>query len=458
MEVKMQRMKIYVFFFAICFSVSVFSFSMSEDKLVNLFLQNSPEYLSQCCEKYGGIGSLVCMQGDIVAISNALQDRTKTSAFQYLPFSLPGDSAEYLLLAWFGCPLERGWWKLLKTIDGGQTFQQVCEIENAIGSGASWNYRLVDLTADGFPELIEQGEGFGSTGKPGETIHIWQWKSGRFSSILPCLLPDKACGEYTSTYIAIDDLDSDGLSEVIVGPELIMDKDELGNTTWIPLEHSSYVLHYNGSMYVKWYEIDPNDPNPIYVPSLGAFHPSTLPLSELSNPGNGKIKVFISDPAGSLTADNFVTSSFEFSGTSLSFKKIWKNNKQPDESSANFEYVGCPVKQFVRNSQGEWQTNPSDPFILSPDQKMEYHFCGKYVELEVNRSAVFPAILQRAQKFFNDNPAKDIFFTSLPIRAKFENNKISQVSALVCIKKTGSAEADKTKDVKSMDKTTEGKK
>ncbi len=102
--------------------------------------------------------------------------------------------------------------------------------------------------------------------------------------------------------------------------------------------------------------------------------------------------------------------------------------------------------------------NPSDPFILSPDQKMEYHFCGKYVELEVNRSAVFPAILQRAQKFFNDNPAKDIFFTSLPIRAKFENNKISQVSALVCIKKTGSAEADKTKDVKSMDKTTEGKK
>lgn len=57
------------------------------------------------------------------------------------------------------------------------------------------------------------------------------------------------------------------------------------------------MLCYDGSKYVKWYELDPDDPNPIYVPSLGVFHPSTIPLSELSNSGNGKISVdFVAIP------------------------------------------------------------------------------------------------------------------------------------------------------------------
>jgi len=437
--------------FMILFSLltlSQFSLTLTTDQLVSLFLQNTPEGLKKECE-YNTTPA--CRYNDAERIKYDVEQRADDSKFQYLVFTMPNEPYEYLLLCW-QASADLGWWKLLKTNDNGETFTVVCETSKPVTRGWIYKLWLADLTGDNVPELIEETSGVGSSGDSGKGLHIWEWKNHCFQYIVvngeDDPLANEESGIVGTALLEIDDLDGDGKAEIVKGPYLAMVTDENGNVGWVAVPHSSFVYHYDGSMFVKWYEIDPNDPNPIYVPSLGAFHPSTLPLSELSNPGNGKIKVFISDPAGSLTAENFVTNSFEFAGISLSFKKIWKNNKQPEESSANFEFAGCPVKQFLRKSEGEWQTTPSDPFILSADQKMEYHFCGKYVELEVNRSTVFPAILERAQKFFNDNPTKEIFFTSLPIRAKFTNNKIAQVSALVCIKKTGnSGEAAKTEKV-----------
>jgi len=408
----------------------------------------------------------MCKYNDSERIKFAVEARDKNSDFQYLSFTMPNDSYDYLLLCWRASG-DNGWWRLLKTNDGGNTFTVVCETTKPVLRGGIWRLWLADLTGDNVSELVEESSG-SSSGFPGIALHVWQWKNNCFQYIISRDWPDSYTEEegiIATAFLEIDDLDGDGKAEIVKGPSLYMASDEdprvavapVGDWHWEAISGTSFVYHYDGTKFVKWYELDPNEPHPIYVPSLGVFHPSTVPLSELSNPGNGKMSVFVSDPAGVLTADNFVTGSFEYNGVSVSFKKIWKNNKQPDESSANFEYVGCPVKQLVKNGQGEWQTNPSDPFILSPDQKMEYHFCGKYVELEVNRSLVSPAILEKAQKFFNDNPSKDTYFTSIPIRAKFTNNKISQAAALICIKKTGAAEADKTKDVKSMDKSTEGK-
>ena len=84
---------------------------------------------------------------------------------------------------------------------------------------------------------------------------------------------------------------------------------------------------------------------------------------------------------------------------------------------------------------------------------MEYHFCGKYVELETNRSLIFPNLKEKADKFFTDNPDKDKFFATIPIRAKFKNDKISQISAMICIKRTGFQEkAEETKKVDEKNK------
>ena len=438
--------------FMILFSLltlSQFPLTLTTDQMISLFLQNTPESLKKICD---GDSAPMCQYDNIERIRYDLENRDDDADFQYLTFTMPNEPYEYLLLCWRAGG-DLGWWRLLKTNDGGENFSIVCETPKPLIRGINWKLWLSDLTGDSVPELIEESSLIGSSAPFGMNMHVWQWKNNCFQYIVVNGEDDTdefiEGGIGATSLLEIDDLDGDGKAEIIKGPYLtsVSDEDPTvyvapcdDNWHWKAISGTSFVYHYDGSKFVKWYELDPNEPYAIYVPSLGAFHPSTLPLSELSNPGDGKIKIFVSDPAGALTADNFVTNSFEYNGNPLSFKKIWKNNKQPDESSANFEFAGTPVKQTIRNSQGEWQTNPSDPFILSPDQKMEYHFCGKYVELETTRALVFPNLKEKAEKYFDENPGKEQFFETIPIRAKFTNNKIGQVSAFVCIKKTGNQE------------------
>ncbi len=108
---------------------------------------------------------------------------------------------------------------------------------------------------------------------------------------------------------------------------------------------------------------------------------------------------------------------------------MWNNKNYPMEENANFEFVGIPVYQSVRKSQGEWQTNPSDPFLLSPDESMEYHFVGKYIELEIDRSLVFPFILSEADKEFNKSPEKEKVSVVISLDGKYKNGKKSKISA-----------------------------
>jgi hypothetical protein len=380
-------------------------------------------------------------------------------------FTIPNDPNVYVLLAWEDCSFHSTlWWRILKTNDDGKTFQLVCDNANPVDDGGmQWAVKPMDLTGDGIPELVWNGVNLGMANWGGnEAIAVWGWKNGCFTLLMPLDPYDESetmcvSGLYSNTSVRLADIDEDGKAEIIVGQQLDhhwnVTEEGYDDITWTVSEPGE-VWRYDGEKFVKWFELDPNDPNPIYVQSLGVFHPSTIPFSELSNPGNGKISIFVSDPAGPLTADNFVTNSFTYNKVSLTFKKIWKNNKQPDESSANFEFSGVPVKQFVRKSQGEWQTNPSDPFILSPYGAMEYHFCGKYVELETNRALIFPELKQKAEKFFNIHPDKTTYLATIPIKAKFGNsNKISQISAMICIKKTGYQEkAEETKKVDEKNK------
>ncbi|NMB99908.1 MAG: hypothetical protein GYA35_06480 [Thermoanaerobaculaceae bacterium] len=440
------------------FIMAIYSFALtlSDTKAIELGKQWYPNELRQDCQRIHFPVSV-----DNPNFGLFLHSRDNSGDYHFpLIFKIPDDPNDYVLLAWNDC-LGTIWWRLLKTVDGGQTFQLVCDNNKPIGIVAEWSsFRLVELTGDNIPELVWEGSGIGANGK-GQGLAAWQWRNGCFVPITPYETDNLTNsdsnynnGLVTNSYIEIDDLEGDGTAEVIVGPGMLMHWDEDENSgeddvTWTT-DSPTVVWRYDGIKYVKWYELDPNEPYAIYVPSLGAFHPSTIPFSELSNPGNGKISIFISDPAGNSTADDFAQNSFECNGVSLTFKKIWKNNKQPEENSANFEFVGVPVKQFVRKSQGEWQTNPSDPFILSPDQKMEYHFCGKYVELETNKALIFPQLKEKSEKFFSENPNKTEYFATIPIRAKFKNNKISQTSALICIKKTGNvAEKEKSQNTDS---------
>lgn len=423
------------------FAINSFGLTITDEKAIQLGIQWYPEELEKHCIWYPRAD-----KDDLDRFIYLLHDSTGPYHFPLI-FKMPNDPNDYVLLSWSDC-LSSLYWRLLKTNDGGETFHFVCDIDKMISdSGFWWSLRLVDLTGDNIPELLWEGAIFGA-GSQGQGLAIWQWKNGCFRHITPYngnddesyADDDMNWGIHSNSFLELDDIDGDNKAEIIIGPTL--DKNwgtspEGGDDITWTVVFPPQVWRFDGTMYVKWYELDPQDPNPIYIPSLGVFHPSTIPLQELSNPGNGKISIFVSDPPGPLTVDDFVKNSFTFNDKKISFKKIWNNKNQPTETNANYEFMGCPVKQFVRKSQGEFQTNPSDPYILSPDLKMEYHFVGKYIELEAERSLVFPPLLEKANKFFEENTQKDAYFASVPVRANFNNGKISQISSFVVIKKTG---------------------
>ena len=78
------------------------------------------------------------------------------SHFRYCDLSFPGDSSKYLLLAWGGAGTEV-FWRLLRSQDGGTTFQYYQDAPNLysmVGQRNLWNLRLEDLTSDGIPHYF----------------------------------------------------------------------------------------------------------------------------------------------------------------------------------------------------------------------------------------------------------------------------------------------------------------
>ncbi len=444
-------MKLLIF---LLFTLNSFGLTITDEKAIELGKQWYPQELGEYCLDWAD-GKTAIEEPNF---GWSLHDETGPYHFPLI-FNIPNDPNDYILLAWSDC-ISYLFWRILKTNDGGKTFQFVCDIDKIVSdSGYWWSLRLVDLTGDNIPELLQEGAVHGVSSRGDEGIAIWQWRDGCFKHITPYdwtgeYSDDKIDNNYkivTNSFLELDDIDEDGKAEIIIGPTMSMNwgKSETGedDVTWT-VSYPGEVWRYNGSMYEKWYELDPNDENPIYVPSLGVFHPSTIPFSELSNPGQGKISIFISDPPGSLTCDDFVKNLFTLNEISISFKKIWNNKNNPDEKKANYEFLGCPVKQVVRKSQGDFQTNPQDPFILSQDLKMEYHFLGKYIELEARRDKIYPILKSKAEKFFEENPQSELYWASLPIKGRFNNGKISQISTFISIKRTGNLTESKEREKK----------
>ncbi|MEW5765288.1 MAG: FG-GAP repeat domain-containing protein [Acidobacteriota bacterium] len=374
--------------------------------------------------------------------------------WNYLELPFPGESRQLVLLYWCETTGEI-WWRLVGRVGSGDF--------SLLQEGEGWYETtpydivepwLTDLDADGVPELLLcSGERHSMT-----TLFVFRWQGGRLVRITPRSLADEDGDPYEAGIVVssmecedmihfgcsgihLEDLDGDGKAEIIVGPvrEPEIKRDEEGreiDRTYRSIT-GTRIFHLVNGVYELWREAAPDDPYPITVPAYGVFHPSTLPLSELSNPSNGKLRVFVSDPAGPATVDDYETGRFKYQETALSFKKRWTNHKQPDTTSANFEWGGCPVKQAARQGQGEWQVNPSDPAVPSPDGATEYHFVGPYLELEISRSAVFPYLLQAATDAFAKEPNRDKYFIEVPLSGKMKSGKLAAVSALVCIKETG---------------------
>lgn len=377
--------------------------------------------------------------------------------WNYLDVSYPGDPRQLVLLYW--CE-ESGeiWWRVVGRTGGGPF--------TLVQDGEGW-YEMTpydtiepwysDLDNDGTPELLlSSGERNAMT-----TLFVFKWQGGQLVRISPKARPDDNFGPALLYYISaapdilssvleqsingsgivLEDLDGDGKAEIIVGPdkEAVIKKDATGrmiDRTWKAVTPTR-IYHLVNGAYVFWKEAPADDPYPIAVPSFAVLHPGTLAFSELSSPGNGDLQVFVSHPAGAATVDDIDTSSFTYNGSALLFKKRWANQKQPDTTSANWEWENCPVKQTAAKGQGEWNPSPEDPFLPSPDGKTEYHFVAPYLEFRLARSAVFPYLLQQAQAAFAKEPSRQNYFIEIPISGKMKNGKLAAVSALVCIKNTG---------------------
>lgn len=367
----------------------------------------------------------------------------------YLEIEVEGDNSKYLLLAWD----YRGevFLRLLKSTDTGcyTLFQDFSNTYDWGGmeSNPSIYFRQEKLTGGVNPEIL-------LSDAPNEMscLVVFQWRNGKLVDIAreDNFIGNSIIPKFSTSLemsVVLQDLDEDDKAEIIVYPwgrRYPVNPPDTDDWEWV-FDGPLRIYKYDGSFYTLWqeYPFSLDNPYPISVPTIAGSHPSTIPYSELSNCGNGKMRIFVCNPPKGFTVDDIDTTKFAYKGNSLNFKKKWKNQKYPDTASANFEWQGSPVRQIKRQSQGEWQLNPSDPFILSPDGEMEYHFVGPYLELEISKSLFFPDIQNKASSFFEENSEKQTFFVSVPITGKMKNGKLLSVSALICIKKTGNIAQDK---------------
>ncbi|MGA9750888.1 MAG: hypothetical protein WBS54_03775 [Acidobacteriota bacterium] len=392
---------------------------------------------------------------------------TEGSQYQYLSLSFPEDPKQYLLLGWsLGFPSERSlgafYWRLLSSTDGGQTWAIYQDAPTWFGplNANTWDLRAQDLTGDGIPEVLVEGGDVGDA----PSLIIFAWRGGQLVNItpedprvtaarqagLPIMGVEQQGDLFTSAFqtdsdIEIQDLDGDGIAEVVVGPWLQEHVNAPNDITYTP-STPTRIWKFNGTSYVLWKEVPPTDPYPTTVPSIAVVHPGTIPLSELQGGGgNGNLQVFVSHPSGTETVDDMNTAGFTFQGTPLAFQKRWPNQKQPDRSYANNDWMGCPMRQEPAQSQGDWNPSPEDPFVPSPDGTTEYHFVGPYLELRLPKSVVYPMLLQQATDAFTKDPSRQTYFIDIPISGKITNGKLAAIATMVCIKNTG-ASAKATKE------------
>ena len=372
-------------------------------------------------------------------------ERNHQGSINYLSFQMTGDPAQYVLLAWGGHIAQGAYLRLLKSTDGGQTFVVAQDLPYWYQPvGWVWNVRLQDITGDGVPELLLESED--------DMLVVFAWRSGAFVCVTP---PDPEAGTFppffetsfhSSGGVELEDADGDGKAEVVVYAWVGNERDDPNSDeSWHTVYYGTTKIYkYNGTAYVLWKELPATDSYPVNVPSIAVIHPGTLPLSELSSPGNGDLQVFVSHPAGTNTVDDMDASTLTYNGTKLDVKKRWPNTKQPSTASANWEWGGCPVKQTAPKGQGEWNPSPEDPYLPSPDGKTDFHFVAPYLEFRLARSAVFPYLLQAATAAFAKDPSRQTYFVEIPISGKMKSGKLAAISALVCVKKTGPAAAPST--------------
>ncbi|NMB99910.1 MAG: hypothetical protein GYA35_06490 [Thermoanaerobaculaceae bacterium] len=426
--------------------------SLTPDEVANIAVRNVPPALVETDELYKREGSGIGYYD--LYNPEGLIDHEQLS---YLQFNVPNDTSNYLLLVW-------KYWtdiycRLMISTNGNDyvVYQDFPRYGWQVGARVfrSIYIRQEYVTGSQIPEILVTDSPRDMT-----AMVVFQWRNGK----LVDLAPEESYGNSMISYplfstsmgmeVVLNDLDEDGKAEVIVypwGERYPVNPPNMDDWDWV-FDGPLRIYKYDGSFYTLWqeYPFSLDDPYPISVPALGAFHPSTIPYSELSNGGNGKMRIFVCNPPKGFTVDDIDTTKFVYKGNSLNFKKKWKNNKYPDIALANFEWQGSPVRQIKRQNQGEWQLNPDDPFIPSPDGEMEYHFVGPYLELEISKSLFFPDIQNKASSFFEQNPEKQTFFTSVKITGKMKNGKLLSVSALICIKKTGNvAEKEKSQNTDS---------
>ena len=377
----------------------------------------------------------------------------------YMEFTLPNDPKCYVLLFWSFSPSI--YWRVLAS-EGSAPFYVVQDGEGDydITEKNVARFWFSDLDNDSFPELLLcSGEKRKMT-----ALYVFKFQNGKFVRITPDTsidmwgypLPNGYVGtpmilSINGSGIYLEDLDGDKKAEIIVGPdreEEWLDEAREENRIW----HSTTptrVYHLVNGVYVYWKDLPVGDQYPIAVPSSAVFHPGTIPFSELSSPGKGDMGVFICHPPGDATVDDMDTGTLNYKTFPLTYKKKWQNQKQPNMTSANWSFESCPVKRVPANKKGEWNPSPEDPCFPSPDEITELHFVGPYLEFRIPRSAIFPYLFETANTAFSKEPERTEYFISVPISGKMKNGKLLSISALVCIKKTGNAEAKAKTDAKS---------
>ncbi len=369
----------------------------------------------------------------------------------YKEIHFPGDSRTYVMVFWLD-RIHFAYWRLVASSDG-KTFQLVQD------SGAFYVFpalypvwvALADLDGDGVPEVLLQGGG----GRPVSGMYVFAWRGGRLELISPVddshdysHLPQPP-NHFTEVYsdtndVTLEDLDGDGKAEIIAYPNLMnqqVGQQEDGSSEIAPMPQGpTRIFKLDGGVYRLWKTIPADEPLPITVPTIAVVHPGAIPRAELSNrSGGGDVRVFVSHPVGTTySVDDLVAASLtlDFSGAGLVFKKRWDNQRFPDITKGNANWMGVRVREETRPKSGQWTVDPADPTYPSPSPATEFHFLGPYIELRGSKRVLYPYLLQRADAEFAKDPSKTAVFIEVPISGKMKDGKLAAIHAIVCVRKT----------------------